>query len=295
MHEELTLANALRACQGWDAACSDRGAGRATIPSPPEESPLTIDGAPQDLPPPLLDRFASFTRLAPAPPDWFSGRTIRLKAGSSRSRRSVFYLTPERAAELARALQELSERGLSHPSIAAPIGAGVEDGVAWFAQAYVPAESLDSALRQVRPSACRRCAGHRDAPRGRARFRGRCRGRTRLAASTRRARRARGDTSRRYRRRRRARELRRTRARAPAIQRAGSSRGPAHFTRRRHLRPRGDCVRVAGRARIVVGLHDELVVADPDPVHGAVREGHQRLDVLGGRPEQVTGCRYRSR
>jgi serine/threonine-protein kinase len=42
-------------------------------------------------------------------------------------------------------------RSVSHPSIAAPIAAGVEDGIAWFAQAYVPAESLDSALRQYGP------------------------------------------------------------------------------------------------------------------------------------------------
>jgi serine/threonine protein kinase len=60
-------------------------------------------------------------------------------------------LTPERAAELAGALQGLVTRSVSHPSIAAPIAAGVEDGIAWFAQAYVPAESLDSALRQYGP------------------------------------------------------------------------------------------------------------------------------------------------
>jgi serine/threonine protein kinase len=60
-------------------------------------------------------------------------------------------LTPVRAAELAGALQGLVTRGVPHPSIAAPIAAGVEDGVAWFAQAYVPAESLDTALRQYGP------------------------------------------------------------------------------------------------------------------------------------------------
>jgi serine/threonine protein kinase len=60
-------------------------------------------------------------------------------------------LTPERAAELAGALQGLVSRSVSHPSIAAPIAAGVEDGIAWFAQAYVPAETLDSALRQYGP------------------------------------------------------------------------------------------------------------------------------------------------
>jgi serine/threonine protein kinase len=60
-------------------------------------------------------------------------------------------LVPEHVAELARTLQALTERGLSHPSIASPIAAGVEDGIVWFAQAYVPAESLDSALRQYGP------------------------------------------------------------------------------------------------------------------------------------------------
>ena len=61
-------------------------------------------------------------------------------------------LTPDRAAELARALDELVTRGLSHPSTAAPLAAGVEGATPWLAQTYVPAESLDAALRQYGPA-----------------------------------------------------------------------------------------------------------------------------------------------
>ena len=61
-------------------------------------------------------------------------------------------LTPDRAAELVRALDELVTRGLSHPSTAAPLAAGVEGATPWLAQSYVPAESLDAALRQYGPA-----------------------------------------------------------------------------------------------------------------------------------------------
>jgi len=57
-------------------------------------------------------------------------------------------LIPERAAAFAGALDTLASRSLDHPSIATPIAAGVEGTAPWLAQAYVPAESLDSALRQ---------------------------------------------------------------------------------------------------------------------------------------------------
>jgi hypothetical protein len=60
-------------------------------------------------------------------------------------------LIPETVAEFAAALDALAGRGLDHPSIAAPIGAGVQGTTPWLAQAYVPAESLDSALRQYGP------------------------------------------------------------------------------------------------------------------------------------------------
>ena len=60
-------------------------------------------------------------------------------------------LPPPRAAEFARALDALAARSLDHPSIATPLAAGIEGTTAWFAQAYVPAESLDVALRQYGP------------------------------------------------------------------------------------------------------------------------------------------------
>lgn len=61
-------------------------------------------------------------------------------------------LTPERVAELAAELQRLIDLGLAHPSIAAPIDAGVEGAVAYLAQEYVAAESLDVALRDDGPA-----------------------------------------------------------------------------------------------------------------------------------------------
>jgi serine/threonine protein kinase len=60
-------------------------------------------------------------------------------------------LTPERAAAVAADLQALTTKGLAHPSIAEPLAAGVESSTPWLAQAYVPAESLDAALRQYGP------------------------------------------------------------------------------------------------------------------------------------------------
>src|SRR5215218_6025097 len=112
---------------------------------------LTIDGSAPGSTPAAFGPFrvlhqvgAGTTGLVFRAHDPIEGRLVAIKAFR-------LDLTPERAAELAEALQALSARGLSHPSIAAPIGAGVEDGIAWFAQAYVPAESLDSALRQYGP------------------------------------------------------------------------------------------------------------------------------------------------
>jgi serine/threonine-protein kinase len=60
-------------------------------------------------------------------------------------------LIPEKATEFATALNELAGRSLDHPSIAAPVGAGVQGTTPWLAQAYIPAESLDAALRQYGP------------------------------------------------------------------------------------------------------------------------------------------------
>jgi hypothetical protein len=60
-------------------------------------------------------------------------------------------LPPGRVAEFAASLNALAGRGLDHASIAAPLAAGVEGTTPWLAQAYVPAESLDAALRQYGP------------------------------------------------------------------------------------------------------------------------------------------------
>jgi serine/threonine protein kinase len=112
---------------------------------------LTIDGSDPGSTPAAFGPFrvlhqvgAGTTGLVFRAHDPIEGRLVAIKAFR-------LDLPPERAAELAHALHGLAERGLSHPSIATPIGAGVEGGVAWFAQAYVPAESLDSALRQYGP------------------------------------------------------------------------------------------------------------------------------------------------
>ena len=113
--------------------------------------PLSIDGSSPGSPPAAFGPFrvlhqvgAGTTGFVFRAHDPVEGRLVAIKAFR-------LDLTPERAAELAGALQELVARSVSHPSIAAPIAAGVEDGIAWFAQAYVPAESLDSALRQYGP------------------------------------------------------------------------------------------------------------------------------------------------
>jgi len=76
--------------------------------------------------------------------DAADGRLVAIKA---------FHLdlSPDRALELAKRLDALVARNLSHPSIAAPIAAGVEGAVPWLAQEYVPAESLDAALGQYGP------------------------------------------------------------------------------------------------------------------------------------------------
>jgi serine/threonine-protein kinase len=61
-------------------------------------------------------------------------------------------LTPEAAAGLVGELQSLVAKDLTHPSIASPLAAGLSGATPWLAQAYVPAESLDGALRQYGPA-----------------------------------------------------------------------------------------------------------------------------------------------
>ena len=62
-------------------------------------------------------------------------------------------ITPEQAQSLAEALTFAAEAGLFHPSVVEPIAAGVEGTVAYRAEEYVAAESLDVALRHYAPAA----------------------------------------------------------------------------------------------------------------------------------------------
>lgn len=61
-------------------------------------------------------------------------------------------ITPEQAQVLADELARASDAGLFHPSIVEPIAAGVEGTVAYRAEEYVAAESLDAAIRHYAPA-----------------------------------------------------------------------------------------------------------------------------------------------
>ena len=65
-------------------------------------------------------------------------------------------LTPELADELADALQQVVEAGLTHPGIVTPLAVGCEGSVPYLAQDYVAAESLDVAMRHYAPAAAER-------------------------------------------------------------------------------------------------------------------------------------------
>ena len=62
-------------------------------------------------------------------------------------------VTPEQARSLADELARAADAGLFHPSIVEPIAAGVEGTVAYRAEEYVAAESLDVAIRHYAPAA----------------------------------------------------------------------------------------------------------------------------------------------
>jgi hypothetical protein len=61
-------------------------------------------------------------------------------------------LTPEQSTALADELGRATEAGLFHPSIVEPLAAGVEGTVAYRADEYVAAESLDVAMRHYAPA-----------------------------------------------------------------------------------------------------------------------------------------------
>ena len=62
-------------------------------------------------------------------------------------------ITPEQARALADELAGATQAGLFHPSIVEPIASGVEGTVAYRAEEYVAAESLDVAMRHYAPAA----------------------------------------------------------------------------------------------------------------------------------------------
>ncbi len=61
-------------------------------------------------------------------------------------------ITPEQAQSLADELARAADAGLFHPSVVEPIAAGVEGTVAYRAEEYVAAESLDVAMRHYAPA-----------------------------------------------------------------------------------------------------------------------------------------------
>lgn len=61
-------------------------------------------------------------------------------------------ITPEQSQSLADALATAAEAGLFHPSIVEPIAAGLEGTLAYRAEEYVAAESLDVAMRHYAPA-----------------------------------------------------------------------------------------------------------------------------------------------
>ena len=61
-------------------------------------------------------------------------------------------IVPEQAHALAEALNRATEASLFHPSIVEPIAAGVEGTLAYRAEEYVAAESLDVAMRHYAPA-----------------------------------------------------------------------------------------------------------------------------------------------
>jgi serine/threonine-protein kinase len=61
-------------------------------------------------------------------------------------------IIPEQARSLADELSRAAEAGLFHPSIVEPIAAGIEGTLAYRAEEYVAAESLDVAMRHYAPA-----------------------------------------------------------------------------------------------------------------------------------------------
>ena len=67
-------------------------------------------------------------------------------------------ITPEQARVLAECLNRMAEIGLSEPGLVTPLKAGVQETVAYLAQEYVAAESLDVAMGHYAPLTIARAA-----------------------------------------------------------------------------------------------------------------------------------------
>ena len=92
-------------------------------------------------------------------------------------------IVPEQAQALADALTRAREASLFHPSIVEPIAAGVEGTLAYRAEEYVAAESLDVAMRHYAPAPIDEGAAVHHPARRRDRLRAGRRRRARRAAS----------------------------------------------------------------------------------------------------------------
>ena len=62
-------------------------------------------------------------------------------------------LAPEQTIVFGEALQRIVDVGVPHPAVAAPVGAGVADGMPYLAYEYVAGHSLDAGLRSRAPMA----------------------------------------------------------------------------------------------------------------------------------------------
>jgi hypothetical protein len=119
---------------------------------PPEESVLTRDYPTAFAPPPAFGPFRVlhqigvgalgpvFRTYEPARDRLVAVKVFRLD------------ITPEQAQALADELARAAEADLFHPSIVEPIAAGVEGTLAYRAEEYVAAESLDIAMRHEAPA-----------------------------------------------------------------------------------------------------------------------------------------------
>jgi hypothetical protein len=120
--------------------------------NPAEESSLTRDDPTAFAPPPAFGPFRVLHQIGVGAlgPVYRTYEPTRDRLVAVK----VFRLdvTPEQAQALAHELAHAAEAELFHPSIVEPIASGVEGTVAYRAEEYVAAESLDVAMRHYAPA-----------------------------------------------------------------------------------------------------------------------------------------------